>query len=170
MTLELPQFGKLAYDLHVPQDLVTLSAVEDIFYMLSDRKPCQMMGASGANSGRVIISTTSKKAPKAAADKDANKPGSGSSSKRSSSGGKQAAGAAGGKGAGGSKSGRGSTSGSSGAGAKGAGGGAGEQQGGAVRMVLPQDLIVPEQFPEALVRLACVRYRWVDRLWVMGCL
>lgn len=38
--MELPQFGKLAYDLHIPQDNKSLSAVEDAFYALSDRRPC----------------------------------------------------------------------------------------------------------------------------------
>lgn len=38
--MELLQFGKLAYDLNIPQDNKSLSAVEDAFYVLSDRRPC----------------------------------------------------------------------------------------------------------------------------------
>jgi hypothetical protein len=30
----------------------------------------------------------------------------------------------------------------------------------AMASVLGPEVIVPEQFPEALIRLACVRYRW----------
>jgi hypothetical protein len=156
LTLELPQFGKLAYDLHVPQDNITLSAVEDIFYLLSDRKPCQMLAAAGSGApGRIVISTSSRSKPCGKGGKSAPSPAGGRIRGRGSAGG--AAGGTKGAGYGGAH--RGGSLGGSGSGGK--GGGAASGGGGGVRMVLPQELIVPEQFPEALVRLACVRYRWV---------
>lgn len=48
LTMELPQFGKLAYDLHIGQDNKSLSAIEDAFYVLSDRKPCMAIQAAAA--------------------------------------------------------------------------------------------------------------------------
>lgn len=110
LTLELPQFGRLAYDLHLSQDNVTLSAIEDVFYLLSDRKPCEILAAEAAQAHAASHTR-----------------GIGSS---------------------GHKAGR-TASGASGT-AK-----AAEARG----VQKPKDLMVPEQFPEALVRLACVRYR-----------
>jgi hypothetical protein len=40
MTLDLRSLGKLAFDVHISQDNKSLSAVEDVFYLLSDRRPC----------------------------------------------------------------------------------------------------------------------------------
>jgi hypothetical protein len=40
MTMDLRSLGKLAFDLHISQDSKSLSAVEDVFYLLSDRRPC----------------------------------------------------------------------------------------------------------------------------------
>jgi hypothetical protein len=153
LTLELPQFGKLAYDLHVPQDNITLSAVEDIFYLLSDRKPCQMLAAAGCGApGRIVISKSSKSKPCSKGGKRSPSPagagrGSADNADRTEVGGRGGAPRGGGQGGSGS-----------GSGEKGGGAASG---GDGVRIVLPQELIVPEQFPEALVRLACVRYRWV---------
>jgi hypothetical protein len=38
--MDLRSLGKLAFDLHISQDSKSLSAVEDVFYLLSDRRPC----------------------------------------------------------------------------------------------------------------------------------
>lgn len=161
LTLELPQFGKLAYDLHVPQDNITLSAVEDIFYLLSDRKPCQMLAAAGCGTpGRIVISTSSKSKPCGMSSPTPS--GAAASRGRSSASGRGRGSVGGADSTKGAAAGHGSghrsgSQGGSGSGEK----GGGAVSGGGVRMVLPQELIVPEQFPEALVRLACVRYRWV---------
>ena len=129
LTLELPQFGKLAYDLHFAQDNVTLSAVEDVFYLLSDRKPCQMLSAAA---GPLHGPSTSAKTHPSCQGGIVSGRHKGSSSSGPSS------------------------CGSSGVNSSGspASGGADTR-----RVMLPRDLLVPEQFAEALVRLACVRYR-----------
>lgn len=136
MTLELPQFGKLAYDLHVPQDGKSLSAVEDVFYMLSDRKPCQMLlaaagGSSSSSRGRADSGSSSSTRVAACV--------------LPTRGGSRMAGG------GGSSSREVGGSGAAERGLDGAGGAA----------MCSSDLLIPEQFPEALVRLACVRYRCV---------
>lgn len=65
LTLELPQFGRLAYDLHLPQDNVTLSAVEDAFYLLADRQPCQLLAAE-AEAARAAPVVPQEELPEAA--------------------------------------------------------------------------------------------------------
>jgi hypothetical protein len=110
LTLELPQFGRLAYDLHLSQDNVTLSAIEDVLYLLSDRKPCEILAAEAAQAH--------------AASNTRGICSSGHKAGRTASGASSTVKAA-------------------------------EARG----VQKPKDLMVPEQFPEALVRLACVRYR-----------
>jgi hypothetical protein len=46
MTMDLRSLGKLAFDLHISQDSKSLSAVEDVFYLLSDRRPCLVSDVS----------------------------------------------------------------------------------------------------------------------------
>eukprot|EP00775_Hariotina_reticulata_P011559 gene11560-11703_t len=96
LTMELPQFGKLAYDLHIGQDNRSLSAVEDAFYVLSDRTQLAVARAAAFTSLGGVLT----------ADPDVSAVAS------------------------------------------------------AMAAALGPEVIVPEQFAEALVRLACVRYRW----------
>jgi hypothetical protein len=143
MILELPQFGKLAYDLHLPQDNVTLSAVEDIFYLLSDRKPCQILAAQAASSAAAHSSSTNKAS---GGNRRSTSPSKGGAAEPRRTRG-SVAGASGSAPAGTSRS-------SSKAGAE------GDSEGRPLRVAaLPREMIVPEQFPEGLVRLACIRYR-----------
>jgi len=121
LTLELPQFGKLAYDLHMPQDNVTLSAVEDVFYMLSDRKAYEVVGTAAGS---------------------AHTSSSGSASRTHN--GRQSPAHARGKANASIIAGQDQPP---------------DDERGA-DVALPLELLIPEQFPEALVRLACVRYRW----------
>jgi hypothetical protein len=141
MILELPQFGKLAYDLHLPQDNVTLSAIEDIFYLLSDRKPCQILAAQSASLAAAHSSSAQRSSGGNWRSTSPSKGGAAEPRRNRGS-------------AGGSGSTPAATASSSKAGA------GGDSGGPPLRVAaLPREMIVPEQFPEALVRLACIRYR-----------
>lgn len=159
--------------IRMPQDLTTLSAVEDVFYALSDRKPCGELTriAATARSATMHASgcTKAHKPPPASSSSRAGKPAGGAGS----SAGKQQAsspGAAGSNAAVGGGAGSQPNSSSSSHREGEAGHHGGKEDG----VVLQPDLIVAEQFPEAPVRLACVRYRCArdcDRsrlLWAAG--
>lgn len=126
LVMDLPQFGKLAYDLHLSQDNVTLSAIEDIFYLLSDRQACQALAATAtqpdtitSSSATISKPTLKGKTSKICRNNDGCVPQSDSISTNAATmaAPSQAA------------------------------------------VVLPLDVLIPEQFAEALVRLSCVRYR-----------
>lgn len=151
--MDLKNLGKLASDLHVNQDSKSLSAVEDVFYLLSDRRPCLALktntrppsaeplparpghrAANSNNSANHMLFGAAAAAAAAAAGSAYLGPGTQHAVARATASEHMGL----------------STELTANAAAAAA---------AVMVSVLGPEVIVPEQFPEVLVRLACVRYR-----------
>ncbi|WIA22876.1 hypothetical protein OEZ85_001261 [Tetradesmus obliquus] len=152
LTMDLRSLGKLAFDLHISQDSKSLSAVEDVFYLLSDRRPCLALKAkTRPPSAEPLPSRPGHRASSIATPNmllhgAAAAAAAASGSAYLGPGAQHALARA----AASDRMGRDAEATSNAAAVAAA----------AMASALGPEVIVPEQFPEALIRLACVRYRW----------
>ncbi|KAF6265421.1 hypothetical protein COO60DRAFT_1478400 [Scenedesmus sp. NREL 46B-D3] len=152
LAMDLRSLGKLAHDLHISQDSRSLSAVEDVFYLLSDRRPCLALqsktrpssaaptssrsghGASSSTTPDMLLNGAAAAAA-VASDSAYLEPGAQHAAARAAA-------------PEWTRRDRAATS------------NAAAVAAAAIASAFEAEVILPEQFPEALIRLACVRYRW----------